>query len=261
MRLQHITAARAGYLWDLLSALVGREIQLRYRGSALGILWSLINPLLSLLIFVFLFQGVLRIKVPYYPVYVFSGLLAWNWFSSSLTSGAYVLFTNRDLVRTPSFPIEVLVLTSVSSNLVSYILALPILIGLILVSGVPLSLMLVALPLVLFVQFLFTAGICFVISVLNVYFRDVEHLVAVAVSVWFYLTPVFYKTAGVTQHYSVIFALNPMAQFVATYRDIFLTHQWPDPLSFIRLFAISGVVFVSGLLLFRHWKVDVVDEI
>lgn len=258
---KYSAAARFAYLWDLLSALVKREIQLRYRRSALGILWSLINPLLSLLIFVFLFQGVLKINVPHYPVYVFSGLLAWNWFSSSMTSSTFTLFTNRDLVRTPSFPIEVLILVNVSSNLVSYVLALPVLLGLILVSGVPLGITLLAFPLIVLVQFLLTAGLCFVVSVLNVYYRDIEHLVAVSIGIWFYLTPVFYKTGAVPAHYAIIFAVNPMAQLMNGYHAIFLTHQMPDTVSLFLLGAASSVAFAAGLMFFRHWKVDLVDAI
>lgn len=249
------------YYWDLLRTLVSRDIRLRYRRSVLGVLWSLINPLISLLIFIFLFQGILKVNVPYYPVYVFSGLLAWNWFSASLSAATIVLFQNRDLIRKPQFPIQSLVLVNVSSNLVNYVLALPILLGLTLLSGLPLGLSMLALPLVVFVQFLFTAGLCFFISVLNVYYRDIEHLVVVAVGIWFYLTPVFYKSAGVEQRYAAIYALNPMAQLMEGYRAVFLGQGFPALASILEVSALSALVFVLGFLFFQYRKADVVDEI
>lgn len=249
------------YYWDLLSTLVGRDIRLRYRRSVLGILWSLINPLISLLIFIFLFQGILKVNVPYYPVYVFSGLLAWNWFSASLSTATFILLQSRDLIRKPLFPTETLVLVSVSSNLVNYVLALPILLGLALVSGLHLGVGLLALPLIVLVQFLFTAGLCFFISVLNVYYRDVEHLVAVVIGIWFYLTPVFYKSGGVERRYAVIFDANPMAHLMAGYRAVFLGQSFPALSSLLGVAVVAAVFFVLGFLFFRRYKGDVVDEI
>lgn len=249
------------YHWDLLWTLIVREIQLRYRRSVLGIVWSLINPLLSLLIFVFLFQGVLKMTVPHYAVYVFSGLLAWNWFSSSLSAATYVLFQSRDLIRKPLFPTESLILVSVSSNLVNYLLALPVLLGLILLTGVNLDAAILVFPVVLVGQFLFTAGLCFVVSILNVYFRDVEHFVAVILTVWFYLTPVFYRSSGIDAHYAWIFAINPMAQFVIAYRGVFLTHTFPDTGVILGMTLVTLACFAGGFHFFRRFKGLIVDEL
>lgn len=249
------------YYRDLLANLIVREVSLRYRRSVLGVLWSLINPLLSMLIFVFVFQGVFKIIVPNYPVYVFSGQLAWNWFSASLSAATFTLFQGRDLVRKPAFPTEVLVLVTVSSNLVNYLLALPILFVLMLATGVHIDASLLLLPPILALQFLFTAGLCFFLSVLNVYFRDVEHLVAIGVGLWFYVTPIFYKPADNAPAYQAILALNPMAQLTLAYRGVFLTHQFPEASSLVRVTLIAIGSFVLGLLFFRRYKAGIVDEL
>lgn len=248
------------YKRDLLLNLVQRDIKLHYRRSILGILWAQINPLLSLLIFSFVFQTIVPLNIPNYTAYVFTGLLAWNWFSAALNGANYSLINSRDLVRKPQFQTEMIVAASVATNLVNYLLALPVLLGLLLINGLIPNWTIVFLPLLLAIQYVFTMGLALLISATNVFFRDVLHIVAVLTSVWFYLTPVFYSVASRSE-YEWVINLNPLYHFLVAYRQIFIAGKPPDLtlLAFLMLLAVA--VYILGYSIFHRLKYNFVDEL
>ena len=123
------------YLHDLLRALVGRDLKSRYKGSALGILWSLMNPLLQLLVFHFIFRLVLRLDIPRYSSFAFSAMLAWNWFQASLLDASGSMLNSRELVKRPGFPVAILPVVAVTTHLIYYLLALPILMVFLIMGG------------------------------------------------------------------------------------------------------------------------------
>ena len=233
----------------------------RYRRSALGMLWSLINPLVQLLVFVFLFQSVLKFQIAHYPVYVFCALLAWNWFNSSLTSATYTLYNNRDLMRKPAFPTELLAIVSIGGSLVNYLAAIPLLVGFMLLSGIGISAAILAFPAILIVQFLFTCGLCWFVSILNVYYRDVEQFVFIGLGFWFYMTPIFYQTNGISSRYHVLYELNPMAQLMGAYRGAFGVGTFPGLLAMLGVLGMSTILFLAGLWFFKRFKDEVIDEL
>lgn len=249
------------YYWDLISTLVMRDVQLRYRRSALGILWSVLNPLLMLIILSFIFQQVVPLGVPNYPAYVFCGLIAWNWFSTSILASNNIILNNADLVRKPYFATETLVLINVGSNMVNYLLTIPLLLGLMLIDNLQLGWSLLFLPLIMLLQFILTTGVGMLIAALNVYFRDIEHLTTIAVTLWFYVTPVFYKSEGVSKDLAWIFDINPMAQLLKSYRQITLGNAAPDlgGLAWAALLAL--VIGAIGFFFFRSVKHSFVEEI
>ena len=248
------------YQWDLLTCLVQRDIKMNYRRSVLGILWAQLNPLLSLIIFSFVFQQVVPLKIPDYPVYVFSGLLAWNWFSTCINQANYSLINSRDLVRKPQFSTEMILVVSVAANMVNFILALPVLLVLLLISGLIPNWTVIFLPLVLLVQFLFTLGLAFIFSSLNVFFRDMLHIVAVLVTSWFYITPIFYR-ADMRSDYAFIINLNPMTHIIAAYRSIWMYGSPPDFVGLGIVGIIAGLIFLVGLRVFGTLKYSFVDEL
>ena len=126
---------RVAHLRDLLLALVGRDLKVRYKRSVLGMAWSLVNPLAQLLVFVFVFGNVLDLGGPRYAALVFTGVLAWSWFASSITQGAGVIVDNRQLIRRPGFPSAILPVVAVCTNLLHFLLALPVLLVFALVDG------------------------------------------------------------------------------------------------------------------------------
>lgn len=244
----------------MLSNLVKRDIQIHYRRSALGILWSQANPLFSLLVFSFVFQKLVPLNIPNYQAYVFTGLLIWNWFSACINLSSYTLIQSRDLVRKPQFASEMIIVVSVAANLINLLLSLPVLVGLLLLSGIVPNWTVIFLPLVALIQFLFTLGLAWLFSSLNVFFRDMQHVVSLAVTVWFYLTPVFYQLSAPNE-YQLAITLNPMAQLIGAYRQILLNGQPPDFAALFWVTLVALAVFGLGLSVFRRLKYSFVDEL
>ena len=248
------------YNWDLLSNLVQRDISIHYRRSFLGIIWSQVNPLLTLLIFSFVFQTLVPLNIPNYPAYVFTGLLVWNWFSISLTSVNYSLLNSRDLVRKPQFPVEMLVVVSVSANFVNLLLASPVLFGLLLINNIVPNWTLIFLIVIIAEQFFFTLGLALIISAANVFFSDVSHFVGVLVTVWFYLTPVFYRPST-KNDYSFVVNWSPMFHLINAYRKVLLNGEVPDLITLLWLAPVSLITFGLGLAFFRRLKYSFVDQL
>jgi ABC-type polysaccharide/polyol phosphate export permease len=216
---------------------------------------------MSLLVFTFIFQSVLPLNIAHYSAYVFSGLLAWSWFSSCINQAAYLIVFSRDLVRRPQFNTEILVIVNIASNLVSFLLAMPILLGLLLFDNLYPTWAFLFLPLILLVQFIFTLGLSLILSSLNVYYRDVGHLSAVIITVWFYITPVFYQARGAQKNFEWVFNINPMTHILEAYRKIFVEQQAPDAVSLGGVTIASVLICGLGWLVFSRLKNNFVDEI
>ncbi len=176
----------------LIGTLVLRELRARYRGSFLGFLWSFLNPLLLMLVYALVFSIYLRVPMEGYAVFLFSGLLPWLWFSSSLAHASGVIVASGALVKRILFPAEVLPLVSVLANLINMLLSLPLLLVFLLAFGIRLHGVLLFLPLLLVLQLLLTTGLALALSALNVHLRDVEQILTNGLTLLFFLTPILY---------------------------------------------------------------------
>lgn len=234
---------------DLLVELVRRDLRLRYRRSLLGIAWSQLAPLTMLAVLTFVFAHVVPLGIPNYAVFVYTGLLAWAWFSGALVGVTDSIVSNPDLVRRPGFPVEVLPVGAICAHLVFFLLALPVL-------AVPLALgpglhpTVLAVPAVMAVQFLLLLGPGFVLAAVNVTFRDVAHLVGVVLVPLFYATPVFYAPEQVPHRFRWAYELNPVHQLVAAYRAALVEGRWPDPLVLAVVATVGGVLALAGRAVF-----------
>ena len=245
-------AQRVGYLWDLLRELVVRELKLRYKGSALGVAWSLLLPLSQLLVFSVLFRSVLRLDVPHYPLFVFIGILGWNWFQTSLVMATSAITDNRGLIRRPGFPAAILPAVTVATNLLHYLLALPVLLAVLLLSGVQLTWAAAAFPLIVALQFLLTLSLAYVLASVQVTFRDVQHLLGIVLMLLFYLTPVFYAVSNVPAQYRELYQLNPVARLLEAGRDVLLEGHLPSLRPLLLLAALTlGLLYLSYSLFAR----------
>ena len=238
-----IDIGRFGHLQDLIYELVLREIRIRYQRSVLGIGWSLLNPLLQLLVFSFVFGWIVPVRVPNFVVFLFIGILVWNWFQGCVHAGSSVITDNPMLIRQPGFPTMILPVVTVTSQMVNLLLALPILFGVLLWSGVSLSAWSLLLPLIIGLQFLVTLALVYVTAALQVSFRDTQYLLSIALLLGFYLSPVFYDVKSVPPAFATLYRLNPLVSLLDAYRAILLRGEAPD-------FAALGVITVvaSALL-------------
>lgn len=255
-------------LWtyrDLIVNLVARDLKVRYKNSVLGVVWSWLNPLLMMLIFSFMF-GVLyeRVKIPNYHVLFLSALLPWNFFAGSILGGIPSVVSNANLIKKVYFPREVLPISSVLSNLVNFLVALPVFFALALISGVVPTRYVLFLPLPILIQVAFAIGIVLILSTLEVFYRDTHMLMDVGMQAWFFLTPVIYPMTSLPEQVTLLgvtfnpqlwlFRLNPMASIINTYQDV-LYYGTLTTLDFLARTAVTAlVVLVFGYWVFRRFS-------
>jgi lipopolysaccharide transport system permease protein len=245
----------------LIRELIGRDIKLRYRGSLLGVLWTLLNPLTELLVLMFVFGLVLRLGIPNFPAYLFTGLLAFGWFQTSLNFATASVAGNRELVRRPGVPVSVLPVITVASNLVHFMLALPILFGLLLFTDVSIGWTVVLLPIVMAVEFVLILGLAYPLAAIHVWFRDTQHVLRIALQLLFYMTPIFYETRHLPERVRFFYGLNPMVQIVDAYRAVLLRGEMPDPQGFSYLMVVSVLLLTAGYTWFRRTSYRFPDEL
>lgn len=246
---------------DLLGHLVWRDFTLRYKRSVLGILWSLVLPIVQLLVFVLVFQVVVPLNIEAYPLYVFSALLPWAWFSNSVSSSTTVFIGNRDLMRHPNLRPYTLVIVNTLSNMISYLTALPVLAVLLIIYHHPAQTSMLLIPLLWIMQLALTVGISLIVATLNIFYRDVQHLTGIIVGLLFYITPVFYRAQQATQGGAArVLALNPMKWLVEGYRDL-MYGQIPDLRGMLYTAVVSVVVCVVGALIYVKQQHKIFDNL
>jgi lipopolysaccharide transport system permease protein len=252
---------RALYLRDLLRELVLRDMKVQYKSSALGVAWSLLNPLFQLLVFMFLFRVVMPLGIDNYAAFAFSGMLAWSWFQLSMTQATGAITQHRELIRRPGFPAAILPVITVTTNLVHMLIALPLLLAFLFFSTGQLHLTILALPIVMTLQFMLTLSIAYLLATANVIFRDTQHLVGVFLQLLFYFTPVFYSARQVPHKFQFVYQLNPMVHLVAAYRDLLLAGTLPEGGTFVFLGSASSLLLVIGYKVFVHSRDRFVEEL
>lgn len=252
---------RLPYLYDLLRELVARDMKLLYKRSVLGIAWTLINPLLQLAVFAFVFQLVLPVSISHYSSFVFTGLLVWTWFQNSLFQATGVIIANRPLIRQPGFPTPILPIVITTTGLIHFLLALPVLIVFLLVDGIELTTVIVFLPLLQVLQFTLTVSFAYFLAALNVTFRDTQHTLGVLLQLFFYLTPIFYDAGNVPEGYQSLYNFNPMVHIVTAYRDILMQGIPPDWPSLVGISLVTAVALPIGHYYFRRQSDRFVEEL
>lgn len=239
---------------SLIANLVSKDLKVRYKNSVLGFLWSLLNPLLMMLVFTFVFTQLLGETIADFPVFVLTGLLAWNWTAVSISTGTKAITDNAPLINKVYFPRMLLPISVVLSNMVHYLLALPVLFAFMAIYGMTFSPWLVYLPVIIFVQAIFLTAVVLILSALHVYFRDTIVLVDVALTAWFFMTPIFYRVEDVVDPTLVswMYWLNPMASIVAELHTIIYHAGVPDPLFMARTLMTALLLLVVGYALFSR---------
>ena len=245
---------------ELTLHLALRDIVSMNRWTLLGWTWPLVRQLAQLAVLVFVFSTALDLNIENYPVFVFSGLVAWSWFSSGLSSATNSLIARRHLVFQPRVPVAVLPVVSVVVPMFDALMAMPVLLLMLALTD-GLSWTVVLLPLVIALQLLIMAGLAWGLSGAAVYLRDVGNIVAVGLTMLFYMTPVFYDRDAVPERYQWILGLNPVTPLIEAYRDILLLGRIPPVSRLAALLAMGVVACVVGYALFRRLRGGFVDEL
>ncbi len=262
---------------QLISTLVSRELKARYRGTVFGFLWSFINPLLLMTVYAIVFGVILptdsgriedvTIKGMDYAIFLFAGLLPWLWFNSSILECANVLFVHGNLIKKIRFPIEVLPLMVVLTNLVHFILGVPILLLLTIILGKTLTLSwwVFFFPVAVMVQFVFTMGLGFLVAALTVHFRDLKDILANMLTLWFFGTPIIYPflTQSIQDNKAMVLvlSLNPMTHIIEAYHYTFIFGKLPHWKKLPITFAVGLILFYLGYLIFDRLRDTFVEEV
>lgn len=238
------------YLRDLTIALAVKELKAKYKSTTLGFLWIFLNPLLQMLVLTVVFSLFLKINIANYPLFAFSGLLPWMFFTLSLQSGTSSLIANRDLIKKVSFPKELLPISSVLAHLFTFLLALFILIIFVsLTSGFSLNLLFL-IPLI-FLQTILSISIVLLLSSLDIYYRDVSFILQSVLLLWFYITPIFYPITLIPPQYIFLYNLNPMVGIITLYQSIFLKSNNPSLEALLISFLEAVTLLIIGVIIFR----------
>jgi len=237
---------------DLVRTLVARELKVRYRRSAIGFLWTMLQPLLTMLVMQLVFSSIFRSQLPNYPVYALAGILFWNFFSQSIVASMNSLRGNAQLLQKLPVPKAVFPVATVISGVVNLLFALVPLFGLLLVTGHPLTPSLLFLPVSILIAAVFTLGAGLLLSPLAVFFSDVVELIGVMLTLLMYLTPVIYPQEIVPQHMRWVVRFNPIRSILEVFRDP-IYHSKIPPLSHLTVsISIAVIAFVLGAWLFRR---------
>ena len=251
----------------LVGTFVKRDIHGRYKGSVMGLFWSVIHPLIMLFLFTFVFSVIMKIKVGLdegtgsFTLYLLCGMLPWNAFQEGLNRSAGVILENAGLIKRTVFPSEILPVYLVVSGIVNELIGLSILFLALLVTAHPFSPVLLLLPAVLLLQFLFTAGLSWMLAGINVFIRDVGQMLGLILTLWVFLTPIYYPPSLLPQGLRFLLVLNPMAGLVDAYRALILRGQMPNPNSLMVLTLCSILAFAGGYAMFRKMQRAFADVI
>jgi ABC-type polysaccharide/polyol phosphate export permease len=252
--------AELGRLRELVAHLAAREVASLHRFTLLGWAWPLVRQLAQLGVLVIAFSHVLHLGVPHYAPFVFSGLIAWNWFSTGVVNGTSSLLDRRHLVFQPRFPLIALPLVAVAVPLIDLLLALPVLVIMV-VATTGLHWTILFLPVLVAIQLTLMAGIAWLTAAATVYFRDVRHIVMVGVTMLFYFTPVFYDLDRLPHHFQSLLRLNPVTTIVDGYHSIVLGGTLPSPDWLAAVTLLSVLLATAGVLFFNRVSPEFVDEL
>lgn len=251
----------------LIRSMVKREILSRYRGSLGDVLWTILNPLLLMLTYFFVFGIVLESRFGNDPsrtgfaLYFLAGMLPWLAFSEPASRAAYVIVEHRNFVKKLVFPVSVLPVNQALAGLVTALFATAALLVALLVirHSVPATALL--LPLLVAPQLLFTVGVCWFLAALGVYIRDLAHMMPFFLTLWFFLTPICYPETSVPAALAPVLAKNPIFQFVRAYRQILLEGTVPLAVVWVQLWLLSSAVFLAGNAWFHRLRRSFADVV
>lgn len=237
---------------ELLKNLVLKDLKLKYRGSVFGFLWSLANPLLMIVVYTVAFTFILRVRGERFVFYLMLGQLSWTFFSSSATMSTGAIVDNAGLLRSVFFPRAILPIATVLFNLAQYLLTICVFLPVMLIwYHVPLSMPMILFPAFLALQVVFTIGVALILATLTAFFRDVRHLLDVALAVLFWTTPIVYELPLVPERLQLLILLSPVSPFVVAYHKLFFYREWPEATVWLvaSTYALGAFVVGTALIL------------
>jgi lipopolysaccharide transport system permease protein len=252
-------------LWgyrELLFFLVWRDVKVRYKQTFLGAAWAILQPLLSMVVFSFFFGKLAKLSsdgLPY-PIFNYSAMLPWTYFSGALSGAAGSLVNNANMLTKIYFPRIILPISAVFSGLVDFCFAFTVLIVMMIIYGIQPTIYVCLLPFFIILAMITALGVGMWMTVFNVRYRDVRYVLPFLIQIWFYATPVVYSSSLLDEPWRTLYGLNPMVGVVEGFRWALLGQQPPGPMIWLSV-LVSLIIFISGMLYFSKRETTFADEV
>lgn len=237
--------------FNLLLAFVNADVKSRHRDKILGLLWTILDPFMLMLVYLFVVMLVFKQRSPDFPIYLYTGIFAWRYFAISTQSASTCMIANRGLLLHSYFPRVLIPLSRVMVSAYEFFFAGIGLICLYIYLGYGISWPVLAIIPIFLIQTLFNVGIALICASIGVLFKDFSNILTFIMRLGWYLSPGLYYVSQIPEHYQKLYMLNPMAVFFTLYRDVTLYKTWPDPNYLMYALAWSILFFALGLFVFK----------
>lgn len=246
---------------ELIRNLVVSDLKVKYKSSILGFGWSILNPLLMMIVLVFVFSHMLRMDVENFSVFLLCGLTSWRFFANGTTSSLWSIIGKAHIVKKIYFPREILVLSVVLSSMVSIILEFMVFFVLLVIIMGEIHSTLLIFPIILLLQFILVFGVGLFLAILTVFFRDLTQIWEIVLQAGFFLTPIIYSVSMIPENYLGYYLLNPMTRLMGMYRDIFMYGVIPSFYDFTIVAVICLSILLVGYMFFKKFEPRVGEEV
>lgn len=239
---------------ELIWALALKELRVRYKRSFLGFVWALLNPALLMLVLTVVFGTIMKFTVPHYPIFLLSVLLPWTFFAQSLAYSVESIVGNGELLKKVRVAKLVFPMAALLSNIINFLLSMIPLLLLVVILRFPIHWTWIYLPVPMLGLFLFTLGATFFFAAVNVYYRDVSHIVQIILSAWFYFSPIIYSLDFISPKHRWLFKLNPLLYVLNGFRLSIYYGMLPQWSSVAMSLACGVVSLIVGFAIFHHYE-------
>ncbi len=246
---------------ELLKTTTQKEVRGKYKHSFLGVLWSFLNPLLQIMVYAIVFPFILKNNQEHYVVFLCCGIIPWNFFATAINRSASTMLENGNIIKKVYFPREILPIAIVTSEAINFLISTLIILAFVVFDGISLTPYILYYPLILIVQYLLILAISFIVSSITVYIRDLQHLIGVALQLFFYATPIVYAANLIPEEVAWILNLNPMTYVINGYRDIFLNQTTPNVSALMLLLVGLLVACIISYAIFHKLQKGFAEEL
>lgn len=245
----------------MLIGLVRRDLRGRYKGSVLGFAWTFINPLLQLFVYTLVFTQVMRMNIDRYYLFLFVALIPWIALATSVTGGSTCITNQASMVTKIYFPRQILPINTVTTNFINMLLCMVVVLLVCLFTvGINFAVLWYLIPTIL-TEYILALGLALIVSGVTVYFRDMEHFLAIFVMAWQFLSPVMYSEDMVPEKFKTIFAMNPMTSIITAFRDVLYYKRAPELGTMLIALCMGCGFLVAGMLLFSRLEKHFAEEL
>ncbi|OUM88999.1 MAG: ABC transporter [Bacillus thermozeamaize] len=235
---------------DLFFELVRKDVSLKYRNSILGVFWSMLNPLLMMVVLSIVFMELFQVEIPNFPIYVLIGRILYQFFSESTNFAMDSIHINAQLIRKVYVPKYFFPLSRICSSFITTLIALIPLFIMMIATGMTFHWINLLFILPMIYLFFICSGIGLLLSSFNVFFKDVKHFYSVLLLIIMYMTPIFYPVSIIPDQYMILFLLNPLYPVVEIFRDVVMYKYMPDPTLHLLAVAYAIIYWITGLIVF-----------